>query len=467
MKPNEQPLLLRIASAWWTLAVAMLLATAARADEPRRPNVVVIVGDDMGYADVGFHGCQDIPTPQMDRLAASGVRCTNGYVTGPYCSPTRAALLTGRYQQRFGHEFNPGRAQTKPGVTFGLPLDQKTLAERLGAAGYATGMVGKWHLGEERAYRPPQRGFAEYYGFLGGGHSYFPARGEPIYRGNDETPPPDYLTDAFAQEAVAFVERHRQEPFFLYLTFNAVHTPMHATADRLAKFAHIADQRRRTYAAMMVAMDEAIGRTLDALKQHQLEDNTLVFFISDNGGPSMNGTTVNGSDNRPLRGSKRTTLEGGIRVPFVVRWPAKLTAGRGYDAPVAQIDILPTVLAAAKLETSDDDRLDGVNLLPYLQGEETKRPHETLYWRLGGQMAIRHGDYKLVQYDVAADGAGTGLRPRRPGTARGVSPPRLYDLAADIGEARDLSAEKPDVAADLMKRWQAWSEQMAEPLWGP
>lgn len=216
----------------------------------RKPNILFIVGDDMGYADVGFHGCKDIPTPNLDALAASGIRFTSGYVSGPYCSPTRAALLTGRYQNRFGHEFNPSGSH-------GMPLTETTIAQRLKAAGYATGLVGKWHLGAEPAMRPPQRGFDEFYGFLGGAHSYVTASG--VLRGDEPVKELDYTTDAFGREAVAFIERHRAEPWFLYLAFNAVHTPMEATEDRLAKFSTIDDKKRRTYNAMMLALDEAIG----------------------------------------------------------------------------------------------------------------------------------------------------------------------------------------------------------------
>lgn len=456
------------------LALALLACAVHRAgaDESPRPNILIIVGDDMGYADVGFHGCQDIPTPNLDRLAKGGVRCTNGYVSCPYCSPTRAALLTGRYQQRFGHEFNPGGAKVKaPVQAFGLPLDQKTIADRFRLAGYATALVGKWHLGEEPSFRPQQRGFNEFFGFLGGAHSYFPERGSPIFRGDQATERPAYLTDAFGHEAAQFIERHRQEPFLLYLAFNAVHTPLHATPERLDKFANIADEKRRTYAAMMSAMDDAIGQTLDALDKHGLSKQTLVFFISDNGGPVMNGTTVNGSSNKPLRGSKRTTLEGGIRVPFVVRWPAVLPAGAVYDKPVMQFDFVPTALAAAGVAPSSDDQFDGVDLVPYLTGKNESAPHETLYWRLGEQMAIRHGDYKLVQYDrVVDDGVrrprnGKG-RAKREGVAK-VTEPRLYDVSADIGETHDLAAEKPAVAQELLQRWRAWSAQMMEPRWAP
>jgi arylsulfatase A-like enzyme len=421
------------------------------AEKPSRPNVVILLADDLGYADVGFQGCKDIPTPNIDSLARQGVRCTSGYVSGPYCSPTRAGLLTGRYQQHFGHEFNPGDR----GENLGLPLTETTVADRFRAAGYATGLVGKWHLGTAPKFRPPQRGFDSYFGFLGGAHSYFPGMGAPIFRGTEETHEKEYLTDAFAREALAFIDGHKDRPFFLYLAFNAVHTPMHATEDRLRKFDAIGDKTRRTYAAMTAAMDEAVGRVLEKLRAEKVDENTLVFFFSDNGGPTMPGTTINGSRNTPLRGSKRTTLEGGIRVPFAVRWPARLPAGKVYESPVIQLDVLPTALAAAGADAQPDWHLDGVNLLPYLTGQETKPPHETLYWRLGRQMAIRQGDWKLVRYDTNVDG--------EPG---GVTPTKVYNLAQDIGEANDLAAKEPDKTKELEAVWQKWSGQMARPLWG-
>ena len=358
-----------------------------------RPNILLIVGDDMGYADVGFHGCKDIPTPHLDGLAAAGVRFTNGYVSGPYCSPTRAGLLTGRYQQRFGHEFNPAGQQ-------GMPTSETTLADRLKSAGYATGMVGKWHLGDQPQFHPLKRGFGEFYGFLGGAHDYFKADG--ILRGTEPVAQPEYLTDSIGREAVEFIERHKSEPWFLYLTFNAVHTPMQADDARLKKFADIKDRTRRTYAAMMFAMDEAIGRVRKSLADNGLDQNTLVMFISDNGGPTMPGVTVNGSNNAPLRGSKRTTLEGGIRVPYLVSWPAKLKPSV-YDSPAIQLDLHATALAAAEVEQKPDWKLDGVDLLPYVTVAKSGQPHDTLYWRFGQQMAIRDGDYKLVRYDSNAD----------------------------------------------------------------
>jgi arylsulfatase A-like enzyme len=405
----------------------------------------------MGFADVGFHGCKDIPTPHLDALAKSGVRFTNGYVSGPYCSPTRAGLLTGRYQERFGHEFNPG-------ANAGMPVSETTIADRLKAAGYVTGLVGKWHLGNAEQFRPQKRGFDEFFGFLGGAHSYFPAKqkkADTIFRGDKPVDETEYLTDAFGREAVAFIDRNKAKPFFLYLAFNAVHTPMHATDARLKRFESIADAQRRTYAAMMSAMDENIGKVIDKLKAEKLDGNTLVAFISDNGGPTMKGTTINASVNDPLRGSKRTTLEGGIRVPFVLSWPGKLPAGKTYDNPVIQLDLCTTALRAAGVEGKPEWMLDGVNLVPFVTGKDTGKPHETLYWRFGQQMAIRHGDWKLVRYDTAADGGKAG-----------TSPFKLYNLKDDIGEKTDLAAKEPDKVKELQALWKKWDAELAAPLWG-
>ena len=403
----------------------------------------------MGYADVGFHGCRDIPTPNLDALAASGVRFTNGYVSGPYCSPTRAGLMTGRYQTRFGHEFNPGGDS-------GLPLTERTIADRLKAAGYVTGLVGKWHLGAQPKFHPQKRGFDEFYGFLGGAHDYFESAG--ILRGTEPVTELDYTTDAFGREAAAFIERHKGEPWFLYLAFNAVHTPMQATDARLAKFPNEADDKRRTYDAMMLAMDEAVGRVTKKLAELGLEKNTLVCFISDNGGPTMPGTTINASRNDPLRGSKRTTLEGGIRVPYVVSWPGHLKPGV-FAQPVIQLDLTVTALATAGVQASPDWGLEGVNLLPFLTGAKKGSPHDALYWRFGQQMAIRLGDYKLVRYDSNADTL-TGAR-NQPVTAA-----KLYNLAVDIGETKDLAAVMPDKVKELQSRWDAWNVANVKPLWG-
>ena len=431
------------------IAILMLAGGICLAADTR-PNILVIVGDDMGFADVGFHGCKDIPTPNLDALAASGVNFTNGYVSGPYCSPTRAGLMTGRYQQRFGHEFNPG------GATNGLPLTETTLPQRLKAAGYATGMVGKWHLGSLPEMHPQQRGFEEFFGFLGGAHPYFKTAG--VLRGNEEANEPLYLTDAFGREACAYIDRHKADTWFLYLAFNAVPTPMDATADRLAKFPNEADKKRKTYDAMMLAMDDAVGRVIAKLKETGQDKNTFITFISDNGGPTMPGVTVNGSRNTPLRGSKRTTLEGGVRVPYVVSWPGHIKPGV-YDKPAIQLDLHVTALTAAGIQIKPEWKLDGVNLLPYLSGENTSTPHDALYWRFGPQMAIRIGDYKLVRYDTNAD-TQTGSR------KQGVSEPKLYDLAHDIGETKDLASAQPDKVKELQTKWNTWNATLVAPLWG-
>ncbi|MFM9167169.1 MAG: sulfatase-like hydrolase/transferase [Verrucomicrobiota bacterium] len=429
------------------LLLCLTVLTAFAAD---RPNILVIVGDDMGYADVGFHGCKDVPTPHLDALAASGVRFTNGYVTGPYCSPTRAGLLTGRYQTRFGHEYNPSGAQ-------GLPLTESTLPDRLREAGYVTGMVGKWHLGSQPEQIPQRRGFTDFYGFLGGAHSYFNASG--ILRGTEPVKELDYTTDAFGREAASFVERNKGKPWMLYLAFNAVHTPMDATKDRLAKFASIENKTRRTYAAMMSAMDDNVGRVIKALKDSGQYENTLVTFISDNGGPTMNGVTVNGSVNAPLRGSKRTTLEGGIRVPFLLSWPARIKPAV-FEPMAIQLDLHATALAAAGVSAKPEWKLEGVNLLPHLTGVNKTAPHDALFWRFSEQMAIRLGDWKLVRYDTNAD-TNVGAGKRQP-----VSPARLYNLATDIHEDKDLAAEMPAKAKELQDVWDEWNKSNVKPLWG-
>lgn len=465
--------MISLPNAWLRFVVVMVgMATAASLAAADKPNIVVIVGDDMGYADIGVHGCKDIPTPNIDSLAAGGVRCTNGYVSGPYCSPTRAGLLTGRYQTRFGHEFNPGgapgsarlrqqRQQTgRSNEDSGLPLTETTMADRLRDAGYRTALIGKWHLGHGEPYRPPRRGFDEFFGFLGGSHSYFPGDGAPIYRGNEPVEEEAYLTDAIARESVAFIDRQASDtPFFLCVTFNAVHTPMQADDARLKKFASIGNEVRRTYAAMMSAMDDGIGAIESKLRDRKLEDNTLVFFISDNGGPTLSTTSVNRCSNHPLRGSKRTTLEGGIRVPFLVKWPGRVPSGKVYDKPVIQLDILPTALAAAGVDDGKHANLDGVNILPHLSRESDEAPHHTLYWRLGAQMAIRQGDWKLVRYDPAVDG-------QKGGGKSVASDAKLYNLADDIGETRDLMDQEPEKAKALQAAWDKWNESNVPPAWG-
>ena len=329
------------------------------------------------------------------------------------------------------------------------------MANRLRAAGYHTGVFGKWHLGSARQFHPMERGFDEFFGFLHGAHSYMSSTinpNNPIYDGKKPVTEPAYLTDVLTDRAVDFINRNRTQPFFLYLAFNAVHVPLQATDKYLSRFAGIKDERRRTYAAMLSAMDDGIGKTLAALD----DDNTIVFFFSDNGGPTTVGG-VNGSSNAPLKGSKRTTWEGGIRVPFIIKWKGHLTAGAVYSQPVIQLDVLPTALAAAGVKLDANSNLDGVNLLSFL----TKRnghPHGTLYWRLGGLMAIRKGDWKLVRM------TDEGFH-QDPTPLTDLGALELYNLKDDIGETNNLAPKQPKLVKELAGEWTRWAKSLANPAW--
>ena len=426
------------------VSAVVLLAACTTSAGAEKPNVVVILADDLGYADLGCQGCKDIPTPHIDSIAAAGVRFTDGYATHPVCSPSRAGLMSGMYQHRFGFEHNSGPEQYAA-ANFGLPRSIPALAERLKQAGYATGMVGKWHIGFQEGLQPHQRGFDDHFGFLSGAHTYFPDRGERVslVRNGEPVDEREYLTDAFARESAAFIERNRARPFFLYLAFNAVHSPLEATQAYEDRFPDIADPKRRTYAGMTAAMDDAVGRVLAELRAHKLEENTLVFFYSDNGGPTSQTT----SRNDPLRGYKGQVFEGGIRIPFLVQWKGHLPAGRVYRKPVMGFDVHATALAAAGIPTPEDKPLDGVDLLPFLLGKKSEAPHESLFWRAGPQHAARLGDWKLVR------------DPRQGGGDM------LFNLAEDVGEQKDLAAEQPDKLKELQAAYEAWAGQMMPAQW--
>lgn len=434
------------------LSVLLLIVSGNFAFAADKPNIIIIVADDLGYADLGVQGCKDFHTPHIDSIAKNGIRCTSGYVSGPYCSPTRAGLLTGRYQQRFGHEFNPGPAGNNS-PAFGLSLDEAPLPQLLKSAGYKTGMVGKWHLGSTVKFNPINRGFDEYFGFLGGANSYI--SGENIVRGTKPVQEHEYLTDAFAREAVAYVDKNKKDPFFLYLTFNAVHTPLHESPKHQLEIDKIPNKNRRIYASMLFAMDDAVGKLLAKLEKENIAENTLIFFISDNGGPEG----VNFSDNGPLRGVKATTWEGGVRVPFFVQWKSVLPKGKTFDNPVIQLDILPTVLAATGGEYSHKKKLDGVNLLPYLKGENKEPPHDALFWRFGAQMAIRMGDWKLTK----APGDDIKFNRSDLPSAEGS---HLFNLKDDIGESKNIASANPEKVKALTEAWNQWNKELVKPSWG-
>ncbi len=418
------------------LAAACLPIAAAT----RQPNIVLFVADDMGFADCGVYGCKDVATPNIDSLANNGTMFRNAYTSGCVCSPTRAGLVTGRYQNRFGFDANAeghGRDDRGPRA---LDIAQVTIAQRMKALGYATGIVGKWHIGAESGYLPTQRGFDEFYGFLPYGIAAQKPNGPPIYRGTTIVPTPANHMEQFCAEALDFIDRRQPSPFLLYLPFSAVHGPMVGPEPWLGRLDNVVPLNRRKYAADLSQMDDIIGRVMARLRARGLEENTLVFFFSDNGGPG--GAANNG----PLRGTKWTLWEGGMHVPFIVQWKGRIPAGRVLDHPIIQLDVLPTAIAAAGGKTDPAWKLDGANLLPLLEGKSTAAPHEALFWRFGVQYAVRRGDWKLVKAHVN-------------------SRPLLFNLAQDLGEKQDLASREPAKARELQALWDAWNAGNEAPRW--
>jgi len=440
---------MKLLGTWICFFTLLIATTAALAGTP---NIVLLFADDAGYADFGFQGSSECITPNLDKLASEGVRCSAAYVSASVCGPSRAGLMTGKYQQRFGfEENNVPKAMSNAGLTgedMGLPLDQKTIGNYLQELNYRCAVLGKWHLGGADRYHPLKRGFDEFYGFRDGSRSYYPynLKKHPFpmklmergFKGYGEHK--GYLTDVLADEACAFIERNKEQPFFLFLSFNAVHTPMHALKKDLAKFPEL-EGKRRQQAAMGLAMDRACGKVLDQLDALGLSQNTLVIFANDNGGP----TDANASINDPLGGIKGTQLEGGIRVPFIARWPGRIPAGSVYSHPVSTLDLLPTFVDVAGGDPDAIEGLDGTSLIPYLSGERTDRPHQTLYWRWGVRAAIRDGDWKLIRYpDRQAE---------------------LYDLSKDISEMYNLAATHPGKVDELYKKLFQWELTLVRPLW--
>jgi arylsulfatase A-like enzyme len=424
----------------------------------KKPNLIVIMTDDMGYADVGFNGCTDIPTPNIDIIANEGVRFDEGYVSFPVCGPSRAGFLTGRYQDRFGFTTNPSIDPNNP--IAGLPVEEETMAQVLRKADYNSAIIGKWHMGTNAVFHPLERGFDYFYGFLSGGHNYY--HDELIYddltdvtskwgwyrtkikenRTTVETT--DYLTDELSNAAVRYIKKQadKNQHFMLYLAYNAPHTPMQATEKYLSRFPNIKDKKRKTYAAMVSAVDDGVGRVLDALKEQGLDENTIVVFLSDNGGAHNNA-----SDNGPLRGLKGDLFEGGIRVPFAIRWKGVIPEGQSYEKPVSSLDIMATIVAQTKVEIAKERPLDGVDLIPYLTGENNGDPHDYLFWRKWEQnaMAVRQGNYKLVSNKQQSE-----------------NPPELYNLSTDTAETTNISSKEEKMNEHLQKEWEKWNTQLKD-----
>jgi arylsulfatase A-like enzyme len=485
-----------------------MAASAAWAESPKpKPNFIVILIDDLGHSDLGVYGSKDIPTPHIDSLAHQGVQYTNGYATCFYCSPSRAGLLTGRYQQRFGLEYVGGRLDTH----------EKTIADLLKEQGYATAALGKWHVGEEPDYQPRKRGFDYFYGFLGAYHYFnLPVPQEridkptdtwmvhanyglkdggkrlsqhgaaPILRNEEDANPSGYLTELLTQEAVGFIETNKDRPFFLYLAHAAQHAPVEATEKYLKRFPNLTDEKqRRTYAAALSAVDDSVGEILAKLKQLGIDRQTAIVFTSDNGGPSFwrprpeivdtiraggafGSTTLfelddnavtpdiakvseryqwsmgaNGSGNEPLAFGKGVLYEGGIRVPYIVRWPGVAAEGKVSDDSVSHLDLLPTFLAAAGAKLPTDREYDGVDLRPSLEGKSSDFVNRTLFWRIANDRAVRSGSWKLVWSGNAA--------------------PRLYELSSDIDETKDLASAHPEIVEKLKLAWTQWNNKNAPP----
>jgi arylsulfatase A-like enzyme len=433
------------------LAIAIVAGTDNHAqDSGQKPNFVLILADDLGYGDVGFTGSTQIHTPHMDALAKQGVIFTQGYVSAPVCGPSRAGLMSGRNQVNFGFDNNPIVDLPQFDENYvGLPPEESTIADRLAGLGYVNGLIGKWHLGEAAHFHPTKRGFHEFWGYLGGGHNYFPSEPEgksyhrEIICNYKEAQPITYITDDKGDECVDFIRRHRDEPFFLYASFNAPHTPLQATEEDLKLYAHIPETQRRTYCAMVHRLDVNVGRIVEELKDLNLYENTVIVFLSDNGGP-VSGLTP-WTLNAPLRGSKGILLEGGIRVPFTMSWPKNIKAGSIYDKPVTSLDLTPTFVALAGGTIAPADHMDGVNIFPFLSGEKTGTPHPEMKWRFTISASIREGDWKLVRLPDRL--------------------PMLYNLRDDIAEQNNVADQNREMVERMLKKLGDWDVSCPQVLY--
>ena len=421
-----------------------------------RPNIIVMISDDSGYNEFSLNGSSLFPTPEIDSIAADGVQFLQGYTSGTVCSPTRAGLLTGRYQNRFGHEFNIPPVYSDE---HGLSLEETTLPEVLQSSGYRTIALGKWHLGYAPEFHPLSRGFTDYYGFLQGARSYFPlenpTRLNRLLR--DRKPVKedfDYMTDELGRAAAEYIANRGNKPFFMYLAFNATHGPNHASEEDLE--AVRGGGGNETHRAMTRSLDRAVGVVLESLDKEKISDNTLVIFVNDNGG-------VRSHDNTPLKGFKGSTWEGGIKVPYVMKWPKRIKADQSYEHPVISLDIFPTVLAAAQVDVNLKNPLDGANLLPYVTGENQDRPHQTLFWKNGSKWAVRDGDLKLVVGNLPIS---TRKNKNRRSPASQASDQRgLYHVADDPSESNNVMTDYPEQVARLTQLYEAWKKDFPKTPW--
>jgi arylsulfatase A-like enzyme len=442
-----------------TLIILSGLLLTAQQDNDK-PNLIVIMTDDMGYADVGFNGCKDIPTPNIDSIAYNGAHIVNGYVSFPVCGPSRAGFITGRYQDRFGFTTNPTIDPTND--IAGLPLDEKTIAEVLHKEGYKSAIVGKWHLGTHPNFHPLKRGFDYFYGFLSGGHNYFMnqltienlenvkskwAWYKTKLRENHKTLEfedykTDYLTDELSEAGLRFINKQAEnnQSFFLFLAYNAPHTPMHATEKYLSRFPDIQDKKRKTYAAMVSAVDDGVGNVLRTLKDNGIEENTLIVFLSDNGGAHNNA-----SQNTPLRGTKGSVYEGGLRVPFAMQWKGVIPANTSYEESVSSLDIMASIVDILDIKTNRKKPLDGVNIIPYLTGKKKGAPHEYLFWRKWEQnaMAAINADYKLLKVKKNAE-------------------TEFYNLKKDVSEKENIKGSNSKKVQEIQKEWDKWNVQLKD-----
>jgi len=410
-----------------------------------QPNILVILSDDAGYSDFGFSGAKNFSTPNLNKFASEGIHFTEGYVSASVCSPSRAGLLTGRNQQRFGYYDNlPVRPMPQDNAnSSGLPDTEITIADALKENGYSTAVIGKWHLGYGEKFHPNNRGFDYFYGMEGGARSYWPIEDprfdHQTYENHQKQTHEGYYTDVLTDKAIDWMQGNQEKPFFLYLSYNAVHTPMDAKEDVMAKYAHMENKERQKLAAMTESLDDNIGRVLKSLDDMGINENTLVFFLNDNG-----GAEINSSDNLPLAGFKGTPLEGGIRVPYLVRWPWKIDAGQVNHQPVSSLDIFATSVAAAGGTLATDRPYDGVNLLPHMTGKKNDAPHEYLFWSRHNFAAVRAGDWKLIRL------------PDRPAM--------LFNIKQDIAEQTDRAGDHKDKVNTLLKTLYEWEKGLEHKL---